>query len=164
MNDVYFACQNCQLYIDAGYRWTQNLSAAIQRGQKVDMDAVFSAVEYWRGVGGDQYLQNLLQQVRVFLEAHREHDVIFGWEEDFHHFDAASLGWMEVEIDAKNRDESGTEYFWGPRDFVEKLGYTHWEQVLGHIAKLEWSVWWFEEMELRIEGRRRFEWFARNSQ
>ena len=155
MNCVYFACKTCELYIDAGYRWTQTLPDSIKRGQSVDRESILSATEYWRGVKGNDYLRILLQRIKAFLDAHQEHEVIFAEEDDFHHFDARSLGWMEID------HSSNDKYFWGPRDFVEKLGYTRWEQVVEHIAGLEWGNWWFENMELRFEGRRKFEWFVR---
>jgi len=52
MNDVYFACRTCKRFVDAGYRWayaTLELSNVVQHGQQLEVDAVFSATEYWNG-------------------------------------------------------------------------------------------------------------------
>ena len=166
MNCVYFACKTCELYLDAGYRWTQNLSGAVERGERVDVEKVLAVTEYWRGVEGDERLEKLLPQVRTFLEAHREHEIIFGEEEIFHHFDVPSLGWMEIETHEETAVKGAAVkaaigYFWGPRYFAEKLAYTKWEQVVEHMADLAWDNWWFEDAELRFEGRRKFERYVR---
>lgn len=86
MNDRYFACQDCQTYIEAGYRWaywTLEAPEVVGRGLAVDVDTVLAAGEYWRGGEGAGWLNKLLPEVARFLAKHKRHDITYGEWEDF---------------------------------------------------------------------------------
>jgi hypothetical protein len=156
VNDVYFACRTCKTYLDAGYRWcyrTLEEPSVVARGKPVNVSAVLNASEYWRGSQKAQWLQNLLPQVRAFLERHRAHDLIYGTDEDvglvpMTDDDYCFLDWM-CEAD----DTSDLL----PRNFVEIYGYDNWEQVAEHITHLEQKPWWWLEKQLRQRAKEKFE-------
>src|SRR5581483_11094800 len=99
MNDLYFACRSCKHFVDAGYRWAYwNLErvGVVQRGQKVNIDAIFAATEYWDGAATVASLDRVLTHARAFLRDHQAHDLIFGEEEDFITVDTLEfLDWIE---------------------------------------------------------------------
>ncbi len=109
MNNVYFACRMCKTFQDAGYRWcywTLEHPGIVERGKPVAVSAVLSATEYWQDAQEETWLQELLPTVRVFLERHGTHELMYGDGEDIgliplieddHHF----LDWM-------NEDEGST--------------------------------------------------------
>src|SRR5689334_15711781 len=81
MNDLYFACRTCKNYHDAGYRWcywTLGHPGMVQRGQLVNLNAVWNASEYWSGISESDWLRQLLPKVRTFLEHHQAHEVMYG--------------------------------------------------------------------------------------
>src|SRR4030095_15250880 len=50
MTSLYFACTDCKVYIDAGYRWAAwwlEEPGVVRRGKQVAVDLVLSAPEYW---------------------------------------------------------------------------------------------------------------------
>ena len=79
MNNLYFACAACHVFIDAGYRhayWKLEHAGVVSPNVPVDVRGVLDAEEYWP-VGAD-WLLKLLPAVRAFLEAHRPHEIRFG--------------------------------------------------------------------------------------
>lgn len=133
MNDVYFICLTCKNYHDAGYRWCYvhlERPGIISRNQAVNVEAVFGATEYWQAEQRPEeefwWLRRDLPSIRRFLETHRNHDLIYGeaesylWSED-------KLDWMdEGVIEIADRTL---------RFYIERLGFTKWEQVEDHIKQ-----------------------------
>src|SRR5436190_24250446 len=107
MNNLYFACTDCYIYIDAGYRWaywTLENAVLVKRGQSVCVENVFLFNEYWNppiesnldfSVNGitipipSQFISEsisdkphwlydeVLPSVRDFLKEHQRHHIIF---------------------------------------------------------------------------------------
>src|SRR5258708_2664126 len=89
MNNLYFACTDCRIYTDAGYRWAYSTledRGVVQRGRPVLVDAIFSAEEYWSPPveeTSNWLYKEVFPGVRSFLQAHGNHSVIFGDQDDF---------------------------------------------------------------------------------
>ncbi|HJZ68973.1 MAG TPA: hypothetical protein VKF81_12680, partial [Blastocatellia bacterium] len=50
MNNSYFACTDCKVYVDAGYRWAVwwlEERGVVMRGESVSVDSVLAARDYW---------------------------------------------------------------------------------------------------------------------
>lgn len=83
MNTPYFACPNCRLYIDSGYRWAYWLlehPGVVCRNQGVDVTAVLACTEYWEPPDQDRsewLCERILPAVRQFLEHHQEHGIVY---------------------------------------------------------------------------------------
>lgn len=140
MTNLYFACTDCKVYVDAGYRWAAwslEEPGIVKRGKPVSVDRVLSAREYWTPAktDGAQWLYNeVLPSVRRFLEEHRCHRVVFGNTGDFLSLDGNGLlDWMQV----------GFLPLLLPRYFVERLGFQTWDQVSNFIARQDSTPWWW---------------------
>lgn len=81
MNNVYFACQTCKTYLDAGYRWAYlylERPKIVEQGKAVSVSAVFSARTYWEVPPGGWPTPEHLLLVRQFLLDHSEHSLTYG--------------------------------------------------------------------------------------
>ena len=157
MNNVYFACRTCKTYHDCGYRWcysTLEHPSIVERGAPLDIDAVLTADEYWRGADKEKWLSVLLPKVRTFLNKHKGHDLIYGNDDDIGFAPVSDHDWEY--LDWMNEDETPS-FDLKPRDFVEKLGFTDWQQVTEYIANFESTpIWWHLPAD-RVRARRKFE-------
>ena len=163
MNHIYFACCSCRVYIDAGYRWAAHLPASVYDDAPLNVEAVMRAENYWRGVEEADWLRELLPKIRQFLEAHRQHDLVFGQEEKFLSRDEpSSLFWTEIEDIDPTDDEANAQisFFWSPVVFVEVFNYRTWEEVGSYLTKTPYETWWFCDSQLRYEARRVFEYLV----
>jgi hypothetical protein len=140
MMNIYFACRDCKVYVDAGYRWASwwlEEPRIVKRGTPVSVEAVFSAREYWspsKTDSADWLRTEVLPSVRRFLEEHRCHRIVFGNTADFLSFDDDGLlDWMQV----------GYSPLLLPRYFVEQLGFQTWDQVSNFIARQDSTPWWW---------------------
>jgi len=83
MNTPYFACPNCRVYIESGYRWaywTLEEPGIVQQPETVLVDRVLSATKYWNIDGSPESAwlrEKVLPKVRVFLQNHRDHAVAY---------------------------------------------------------------------------------------
>lgn len=144
MNNLYFACTHCKVFVDAGCRWaywTLEHSYTVRRGEAISVDAILSAAEYWNpgreegADGADWLYKDVLPSVREFLAAHRDHTILFGESEDFFSLDDESfLDWKQL----------GRLLVELPRYFVEELGYKTWDEVCEYMAKQKGKPWWWE--------------------
>ena len=139
MNNLFFACKDCKIYIDAGYQWsywTLEEAQVVERGKPVSIDAVLSAEEYWNPPEGESsgWLYNgVLPSVRRFLEEHGSHQIIFGTITEFLSTgDESFLDWMQVGFMPQLL----------PRYFVERLGFKTWDQVCNFVAENGSTPWW----------------------
>jgi hypothetical protein len=69
--------------VDAGYRWaywTLEEAGVVKRGNVLKPESVFATEEYWNP-GSDAtskwLVEEVLPSVRIFLERHREHRIVF---------------------------------------------------------------------------------------
>lgn len=138
--------------MEAGYRWAYwelERTQVVQRGQRVNVDAIFSATEYWSGAETAAWLGPLLNRVHAFLRTHRAHDLIFGEEIDFIPVDTLEfLDWIE-DVD---------QPIWMPRHFTERFHFTQWREVEQYLRDHPGEQpWWWRTAEFRRAGRRKFE-------
>jgi hypothetical protein len=156
MNCLYFACQDCKIYIDAGYRWAYwelEEAAIVTRGKQVDIEKVLAAESYWNLDEEDSshwLYTEIFPPLRKFIEEHREHHIVFDEEEGFVS-GADQWDWMQI----------GYLLVPTPRYFLEVMGFTSWEQVKEYIGNMERPPWWWEidwrEEKPHEECKRKFE-------
>jgi len=156
MTNLYFACTDCKVYVDAGYRWAGwwlEDPGVVKRGKRVAVDSVLSAREYWTPgkTDGAQWLYTeVLPSVRRFLDAHRFHRIVFGNTGDFLSLDDNGLlDWMQV----------GFLPLLLPRYFVERLGFKTWDEVASFVARQDRAPWWWmlEWDGLHEKARKKFQ-------
>jgi len=155
VNNLYFACTACHVFIDAGYRhayWTLEHAGVVSTNAPVDIREVLDAEEYW-AVDDVEWLIKLLPAVRGFLEAHRTHDVRFG--------DGENLGPTPMfDGDYRLFDwlmDAGYVYKELPRYYVERLGFRRWAQVVEHVETTrDGPPWWWLDEEYREQARKKF--------
>lgn len=158
MNDRYFVCLDCKIYIDAGYRWaysTLEEPGIIERGKSVKVADVQAAQAYWNPPQEESnrwLYDEVFPSTRRFLEAHRDHHLIYGEREDFIPNDEAGfLDWMQIGF-------SPVEL---PRYFMVYHGFTSWKQVESYIEKMEEAdrPWWWklEWQDTHNRARQKFE-------
>ncbi len=154
MTNLYFACTDCRVYVDAGYRWASwwlEEPGIVKRGKQVNVELVLSAREYWTPTktdSADWLYSEVLPSVRRFLEEHRCHRLVFGNTSEFLSSDADLLDWMQV----------GFLPLLLPRYFVERLGFKTWDQVANFIARQDSTPWWWmlDWDDLHDKARRKF--------
>ena len=156
MTNLYFACTDCKVYVDAGYRWAAwwlEEPGIVKRGKLVVVDSVLSAREYWNpgNTDGAQWLYTeVLPSVRRFLDEHRFHRIVFGNTGDFLSLDDSGLlDWMQV----------GFLPLLLPRYFVERLGFKTWDEVSNFISRQDSTPWWWmlEWDGLHEKARKKFQ-------
>jgi hypothetical protein len=156
MNNVYFACTQCKVYVDAGYRWAYwqlEEPLALQQGGVVDIDRLLSIDSYWKPQTSEQstWLISTLSQVKEFIHGHRFHSIAYG---DLEHLIGADadeyerFAWM-------NENPGDTDL--QPRNFVEQMGIRNWKDVTMYIASRPDRPWCYELPVVRVIARRKFE-------
>ena len=83
MNNVYFACAQCKVYVDAGYRWAYwqlEEPRTVRQGEVVHIDGLLSAESYWEPQTSEQseWLISTLSHVNEFIHGHQSHIVVYG--------------------------------------------------------------------------------------
>lgn len=162
MNNLYFACYDCKIYIDAGYRWAYwklEEPGIVTRGEKVDVDAVNAAETYWNPPEDENtswLYEGVFPPLREFLRDHRNHRITFGEEPDFAPLDGDYFNWMQI----------GYLLVPTPRYLVEVLGLKSWDQILEYMEKQRtppawWEVTWGEGTSPHERGRQKFEELVR---
>lgn len=156
MVNLYFACTECKVYVDAGYRWAVwrlEEPGVVARGKPVSIDAVISAREYWTPFetesAGWLYTE-VLPSVRRFLDEHKCHRVVYGNTSDFLTSGSDGLlDWMQV----------GFLPLLLPRYFVERLGFKTWDEVSTYIGRQDTTPWWWmlEWDDLHAKARKKFQ-------
>jgi len=155
MSNIYFACTECKVYVDAGYRWAVwwlEERGVVRRGEPVSVDSVLAARDYWTPFETDSanWLRSeVLPSVRRFLDEHKPHRVVYGNTSDFLTSGGDGLlDWMQV----------GFSPLLLPRYFVERLGLVTWDQVSNFVARQESAPWWWmlEWDDLHVKARKKF--------
>jgi hypothetical protein len=146
MNNLYFVCSDCKIFVNAGYRWAYcNLigPGVVTLQTEVNVDRVFSAAAYWtppHEVTSDWLYKDVLPSVRQFLSDHRGHRIVFWDENDLP--EDYFLEWLQV----------GYSPCPTARFLAETLGLRDWDAVLdydktvGH-GYLEFLLFTDEEIE-----------------
>jgi hypothetical protein len=165
MNNLYFACCDCKIYIDAGYRWaywTLEDAGIVSRKKEVSVGSVLAANNYWnppRGETSRWLYEEIFPPLKKFLEDHKDHRVVFGEQEDFAPDDDYYLDWMQI----------GDGMQPTPRYLVEVLGLNTWEQVGEYMKEREfppvwWETTWWGDPPPHEKGKKRFEELVREKQ
>lgn len=147
--DNFFVCLTCKTYHNAGDRWCWwNLErpGVVRNGEPVDVEAVFRNQEYWNGAAlAEEHMQSQrhdLPKIKRFLEKHRAHDVLFySGSSDFLRYDETFFDWMDEE-ESEFADLS-------PRYWVERLGFTTWQQVIECMTERSGGLaetWWYRDL------------------
>ncbi len=102
MNTPNFACPNCRVYIDAGYRWAywllEDPGVVIPNGG-VDVEAVLAREDYWNPPEEERsewLCERVLPAVRRFLADHRAHGIVYTDEGAIYNEDTLYYNWSEV--------------------------------------------------------------------
>lgn len=162
MNDLYFACCSCKIYIDAGYRWAYwqlKEEGIVARGQAVDIANVLAADGYWHPPQDEHsrwLADDIFPGLRQFLQDHQSHCIVFGEDEDFAPSEADALEWMQI----------GYALMPTPRYLVEVIGLHTWDQVREYMAKQStlpawYAVTWWGNPSPQEKGRQKFEEIVR---
>jgi hypothetical protein len=159
MNNLYFACGDCKIYIDAGYRWAYwqlEEAGVVSRNDNVNVDAVLATASYWNPPRDDDsrwLYEKIFLPLQQFLDAHRSHRIVFGTSEDFApDMDDYDFAWMQ------------TGYLATPtvRYLVEVLSLKSWQEVAEYMEAMEiqpawWQDTWSGNPSPREKGREKFE-------
>ena len=159
MNEPYFACTACRMYIDAGYRWgfsELERPGHVELGFEVDVDRVLQAQSYWTPPDEERsrWLNQLLPEVRAFLKTHRSHSVLYAEGESF--------------LDVENPEQvdclhiAGFEHEPTPRYFAEVLKLQSWHDVETWVCANREPWWWRLFPEQYAWARRKFEALVRD--
>lgn len=166
MNNLYFACCDCKIYIFAGYRWAYwelEHTGVVSRKTKISAESVLAANSFWNPPKEETYrwlYEDVFPSLKKFLQDHRRHRVVFGELEDFTSHDDYYWDWMDI-----GHYTNST-----PRYLVEVLGLNTWEQVekymgeLGELAPAWWENNYWRDPPTREKGRRRFEKLVQDKQ
>lgn len=104
MNERYFACPKCQIYISAGYRWaywqlenTQHVSL----NDAVNVENLLKVGRYWNPQNeekNDWLCKKVLPNVKEFLKSHSSHGVIYLEEDTILSEESLSYNWSEIQL------------------------------------------------------------------
>ena len=103
MNCRYFACPNCRLYIDAGYRWAYwqiEHTEHVRLGEGVDIASLLSCNGYFHPPQGEKsswLCDEVLPAVREFLVQHQDHGIVYIEEGHIYAEDSLYFNWKEIE-------------------------------------------------------------------
>lgn len=155
MNNLYVACLDCKIYIDAGYRWAYwelEDAGIVSRHAQVYVDAVLAAESYWNPPKEElsRWLyEEVFPPLRQFLNEHKGHQLVFGEDEDFApDYEDYVLNWMQI----------GYLLWAKPRYFVEVLGYETWDEVNEYMKGLTPPpTWWDVHSGFQEKGQQKFE-------
>lgn len=159
MNNLYFRCEDCKRYLDAGYRWAYCTLVEpgivaeddfIEGGSSLPIlsaSTVLGTSEYWQVPDDNKALAAQLGRVRAFLLAHSDHRLSFG---DLHRFEGEWFEWL--------CEDEGSNLL--PRYLIEVHGFTRWGQVQEFMKRRKDPPWWWRNRVDRVAARRRFEELA----
>ncbi len=156
MNNVYFGCRDCKMYVNAGYRWAYwqlQYPGIVDRRGPISASAVLAAANYWEPVRDEQsewLYADVFPSVRRFFDGHGSHRLVYGESDDLgiHDYDVEYLEWLEVGSFCPD---------FTPRTFVELLGFDRWEQVESHISTMTSKPWWWGEPTMESKVKEKFE-------
>lgn len=102
MNNRYFGCPKCCRYIDAGYRWaywTLESAGTVKLGQGIDVEKILEFDPYWNPPDdekSDWLEQTIFPSVKLFLERHRTHGILYIEEDYICAEETLIYNWTEV--------------------------------------------------------------------
>lgn len=102
MNARLFGCAKCRTYVDAGYRWAYWLledPGVVMIGKPVDAERLLALDEYWNPPPGERnprLADEILRRARRYLDAHREHGVVYLQDDMVLDPDGACHDWLEI--------------------------------------------------------------------
>ena len=141
MNHLFFACTDCKIYIDAGYRWAYwelEHAGVVSRQAPVNVDAVLAAEKYWNPPRDEDtrwLYETVFPTVREFLRDHKHHRIVFGEAEEFAPInDPDYLTWMETGDAVKPT----------PRYLAKVLHFKTWDEATAYLETLEMPPSWWE--------------------
>jgi len=149
MNDLYFACSDCKIYTDAGYRWAfaQLLeSGIVSRRREVSVEIVLKAEDFWHPPSDENsrwLYQDIFPALKEFFTEHKTHRVIFGELEEIAPEEDYYADWTQV---GQCNEPS-------LRHFVQIKGLKTWRDLQhymieqGQLAPIWWSC--FPEAEIK---------------
>jgi hypothetical protein len=164
MNDVYFFCEACQNYIEAGYRHAvhslescgllpEDLLGREVTYASVSAADVLACVAYSDTTGLPEAMAKQVGRARSFVDAHVAHPLSFG---DIHRVLGRGLPWWDWMNEDGETDLT-------PRFLGERLGLARWEDVESHIASARRRPWWWGSSRTRRIARLAFERSDRDS-
>lgn len=146
MNNVYFACLDCKIMCEAGYRWAYwelDHPGIVTKGERIDLQQVLAATAYWNPGGrANDWLTETLSHARSFIEKHQSHALAYGEWESFHEADASAFDWLDESLTAPDRT---------PRFYFEKYGVRSWEELTRRASADQ--TWWWDFPKLRMEAK-----------
>jgi hypothetical protein len=89
--------------VDAGYRWAYWVledPGLVAIGERIDAPRLLACHEYWNPPPDEQspgLIVEILPRVRRYLEAHRDHGVIYLEDDLVFDPDGPCHGWAEIE-------------------------------------------------------------------
>ncbi len=150
MNSVYFACTRCQHFIDAGYRWAMQLvtDGAVLPDKSAAVERILAHDTYWDRA--PEWFVPSLPGLRMCLETHRGHAVVFGDYDSFIADDDHGFAWL---------DETDPPGHRSPRWFIEKRGYRVWLELENEFLRQlpHDRPYWYQAPDSREQGREFFE-------
>ena len=153
MNERYFACQSCHKYTNAGYRhcyWTLEAPGIVERKKSVNVVAVLATAGYWCEEDGAELIG--LSEIRLFLQQHQDHDLIFAEDEDIPAVPMFDGDWRMFDW----LDTSPGIPDVSPRYLFERLGLQTWEQVTEWVARNDEFPWWWNEPTIMPAAEAKF--------
>ncbi len=145
MNDIYFGCKKCKIFINAAHRWavsTIENNGIVRREDIVDIEKILSFKEYWQC--DDLNINSDLKKINEFLNIHKTHPVIYS-ELSFLYSDRNKeyLNWM---------CDVGDESELLPRYFVERMGLQSWDEVQDYLNELKIMPWWLDNYDESLDS------------
>jgi hypothetical protein len=142
MNDLYFACADCKIYINAGYRWAYwqlEHTGIVDRKKNVNVSAVLENKDYWNPPDDENsrwLREEIFSPLKEFLAVHGGHRIVFGTSEDFApDNDDYFFEWMQSGYLART----------SVRYLFEVLGLRSWDEVTRHMeAQKMPPAWWYD--------------------
>jgi hypothetical protein len=151
MNNLYFACTSCKVFVDAGYRWaywTLEEAGVVKRRNIVDPGSVLAAEEYWNPEPDDRskwLLEEVLPSVRRFIQEHGEHTIVFDESDVFHD---TGPDWFLEWI------QEGYLFYPLPRFCLERLRCNSWTAVCEYMNRVRFKPSWWTDREERERAER----------
>lgn len=103
MNCRHFGCPRCRTYVDAGYRWaywTLEEPGVAVMGEWIDVARLLACHEYWNPPPDEQshaLVHETLPRVRRYVDAHRDHGLIYLEDDMVFDPDGPCHDWLEIE-------------------------------------------------------------------
>ena len=127
MNDLYFACTDCKIIADCGYRWAywHLLHPGVVRlRERIDVRRVLEAKAYWNPPAEPEsawLYDAVFPSIRTMLAEHGKHDLVC-WEIDDRP-DEWWLDWLPL----------GPHPFPTARYLAETIKLQNWEEALAYL-------------------------------